>query len=304
MPPPHPHGPTPPRRRRGWRIAGAVVAGLVLLVGGVLFWAWWDFQNTTGWVLPAPNERHLEPIPMGVAPVAMDGYLLVPGEVGPAAAGTMAVYGDVSGARVRISEHGPDYWENAVRGERGGGDWNTYGNLMCQDRGSNPYCAMKFSDRVLVVQGQDVTQQEVAEATEAYLAGRRGESTGDEWAGTEPPNLGSLPPIKDRLDSVLTAESDDLLLSAATPQQVGYEDRHTWWTVQYGPGDVPMLKVVAYKTHEPWAYAVHEGGARPYGDVLCSDTTTGSVCVLAGEDGMLLAEGMVVPEAIAEVLHD
>lgn len=299
-PHPSPGGPRRPRRGRGLRIAGIVVLSVVVLLGAVVGLAYVEQQNRVGWVQKAPNEQDLQPFPEGEVPVAVGSARIDPSRSELVPHANNIWYVRANNDSISFSEHEPDYWQGRARGARGGGDWPVHGDMICNG-GNGQFCMMKFTDRVLVANSFEMGADEVVEMTEAYLAALRGEGPPDPWHGVRPPNADRLAPIAGHRNAILDANPRDHGLTLPITESAP-EDALTWWTLAAGGGMIPEARVTAFKDHSLWGYATAEAGMTAHGDALCHHEDNVAVCVLAGSDGMLYAEGLLEADQLADLL--
>ncbi|HIT76488.1 MAG TPA: hypothetical protein IAA98_12960 [Candidatus Avipropionibacterium avicola] len=260
--------------RRPWVVALiiigvvlAVVAGTITTVGVI---AYRDWQTRFGAHEP-PNADRITAYPTGAAPYAVGPYAIVDGQV----AGTLD-YSSLSGGRIVFSENERSYWDAMAVGDR----WVVVGDLL-KDTSTvlEGQYLLAFTDKTLLIQLHEATEDEMLTVLEGFLAVKRGEVVDQDWGETVPPNSADLPAV---------ADSDSSL-----PKMWGLEPQLE------RPGDM-VLWAGTYESYrsvtafdlQMWSYFTT--GVR-YEVVdeqfMCRVTGSLSSCVLAGSDGMVFAQG-------------
>lgn len=289
-------------RNRALKIMGAIFLVIALLLGGLIGWVWWDHQNQVGWVQKAPNEGRLVESPSGPAPLTVGNFLYE----GPAPYGIGSGYRAIgSTAQLVLTIEDTRYWDAAVRGDgRTGRTWTAAGDLLCQDPGhATSFCVMKFSDGAMVVQGPEMDARQMAALVESYIGQRQGETAPEDWHGVTPPNLDRLQPVTGLADKLLGSSVPGITGQPIAGQQITPHHAEIDWIVLYGGSQIPYLEVTGYTSHAPWAYAVQGRNVVQIGDAVCTGTGAGTLCALAGSDGMVIATGIPNAETIAGVLN-
>ncbi|MDO5504009.1 MAG: hypothetical protein Q4G67_12610 [Actinomycetia bacterium] len=265
-----------PRRRRILLTVIAALLTLILIGAIVIGVSAWERHNRLFRVQDPPNADRLTTLPQGSNPDVIDRFALrPPASVSP----DTAVYDDGHDTTIRFSEHEADYWDGRVRGNR----WDPVGDLLCEETTlSTGFCAMKFSDGVLVAQFDDELNDHLGELTELYLAGRRGERPAPSWFETTPPNVDRLPLLAD-----LRAQMPETIADEPIIEESGPADGLLWSKVYGSIAFGPAYR--AYSDHRFWGYYTNADGLEPRGDLLCERDR--GICILAGSDGMLVIVG-------------
>ncbi len=294
-----PQGPAPKKKSTARTcltifLVTAVVAALA--IGGIVGWAWWDYETRFG-LRRAPNESRLQAFPQGAPPAALGAMMLTSYAFDGRSDAKVAEYDDPYGKSVRFQEYSPTRWN--VTGQ----SWQPHGDMLCLP-GHSARCAMKFSDVVLFADAMHLSTEELAKTTDAYLAGKRGEAQGDDWAGVPPPHANALKPIAPMgglmPQEIKTGPSTSIRRNAAAPAK-----EQTFWEITYGAkvGPVYQIQYTAHKGRSIWGFVVGAGGIVQYGNVLCRPAPIGSVCALAGSDGVIVGQGTLDVKLIAEQLQ-